>query len=501
MLAGAAPVTFRVEKRTFRADGPARRGKYATLNIENRKTARGRPRARRENSLRDTTLPAGDRTRAGKNQRRKPMKKRILSCLMALALCLTLLPTAALAEETEGTAQTPPVVEEAADLANGEAKQESQPAEAEQEDTAVKRDEAVAAVQVRIDALPDAAELDGMDNDDAMAVYEAFQTACEAYYDETLTEEQREQLKNTEKLAALSKWFNEQVAPLANPESNPDGVDANGNIITDTDFSRNGPLLTASDKNLSGKYYIVQGNITINGDLTVNGNENGGLVLCAGATLTVKGALIHNGGMMFKIYGQSNGGQNAGRLIIQNSMDDGAAIRSTGKSAYLGINSGVVEICAGKSDKLVDGVSLFSSKPIHKGILDGNVVLPSDWSQKLSITGTSLVLEYCEHPNPAYTPSGSAKHKKSCAQCGFNTSGLSKNLVDCTFDGTGGYDQGDEHGHYAKCVCGNRATTVTGHTMETTWTDDGLYHTSKCTVCGYTPAGSDKEQHLSLIHI
>ena len=30
-----APVTFRVEKRTFRADGPARRGKYATLNTEN----------------------------------------------------------------------------------------------------------------------------------------------------------------------------------------------------------------------------------------------------------------------------------------------------------------------------------------------------------------------------------------------------------------------------------------------------------------------------------
>ena len=35
MLAGAAPVTFRGEKRTFHADGPARRGKYATLNTEN----------------------------------------------------------------------------------------------------------------------------------------------------------------------------------------------------------------------------------------------------------------------------------------------------------------------------------------------------------------------------------------------------------------------------------------------------------------------------------
>ena len=40
----------------------------------------------------------------------RSMKKRILSCLMALVLCLTLLPTAALAGETEGTAQTPPAV-------------------------------------------------------------------------------------------------------------------------------------------------------------------------------------------------------------------------------------------------------------------------------------------------------------------------------------------------------------------------------------------------------
>ena len=59
------------------------------------------------------------------------MKKRILSCLMALALCLTLLPTAALAEEPEGTAQMSPAVEEAADPANGKAKQENQPAEHE----------------------------------------------------------------------------------------------------------------------------------------------------------------------------------------------------------------------------------------------------------------------------------------------------------------------------------------------------------------------------------
>ena len=122
------------------------------------------------------------------------MKKRILSCLMALALCLTLLPTAALAEETEGTAQTPPAVEEPADPANREAKQENQPAETkqenqpaeaeqesqpaeqeeQQENSTVKQDEAVAAVQAMIDALPDAEELDGMDDEALDTVYEAF---------------------------------------------------------------------------------------------------------------------------------------------------------------------------------------------------------------------------------------------------------------------------------------------------------------------------------------
>ena len=140
------------------------------------------------------------------------MKKRVLSMFMALMLCLTLLPTAALAEETEGTAQTPPALEEAA---NGEAKQENQPAEAKQEeqreDSAAKQ--AVADVQAMIDALPDAAELDGMDDEDAMEVYEAFQTACDAYYD--LTEEQQAQLKNTEKLEALSEWFSQSAALAA----------------------------------------------------------------------------------------------------------------------------------------------------------------------------------------------------------------------------------------------------------------------------------------------
>ena len=192
------------------------------------------------------------------------MKKRFLSCLMALALCLTLLPTAALAEETEGTAQTPPAVEEAADPANGEAKQEKQPAAPEQEGQSAEQEEqqedsaakqAVAAVQAMIDALPDAADLDGMDDAEAMEVYEAFQTACEAYYD-TLSEKQQAQLKNTEKLAALSERFS-QLETLAAGEHQDHCIcgDANCKDHTSKDWTS---VRALSDKLEAGYYYLAK---------------------------------------------------------------------------------------------------------------------------------------------------------------------------------------------------------------------------------------------------
>ncbi|MFR0769914.1 MAG: hypothetical protein ACLSHO_10265 [Dysosmobacter sp.] len=78
----------------------------------------------------------------------------------------------------------------------------------------------MANLQAMIDALPDAKALDGMDDADAMAVYEAFQTACDAYY-ETLTEGQQAQLKNTEKLEALSAWFSQSAALAAGGHQHP----------------------------------------------------------------------------------------------------------------------------------------------------------------------------------------------------------------------------------------------------------------------------------------
>ena len=197
------------------------------------------------------------------------MKKRILSCLMALALCLTLLPTAALAEETEGTAQTPPAVKEAADSVNGgakqenqpaapeqesqpaEAKQESQPAEQEeqQEDSAAKQ--AVAAVQAMIDALPDAEALDGMDDTARESACLAASEAYEAY--DALTEDQQSALTGAEKMIAILEWANEQVALAANEDLSSHTHEGWTAINTATE-------LTGIDK--AGNYYLTD-NVTL----------------------------------------------------------------------------------------------------------------------------------------------------------------------------------------------------------------------------------------------
>ena len=208
------------------------------------------------------------------------MRKRITSLFLVLALCLAMMPTAALAETVDFAAQTPPAVEEAADPANGEAKQENQPAEQEeqQETPAVKQDEAVANVQAMIDALPDAAELDGMDDAARDAVQEAFQAACDAYYD-TLTEAQQAQLKNTEKLAALSDWFS-QTETLAEETGHPDHpICGDVNCEDSSHALSSGETWTGVDSlnkiTKAGNYYLT-GNVT----LTTAWTPTDGVVLC-----------------------------------------------------------------------------------------------------------------------------------------------------------------------------------------------------------------------------
>lgn len=393
---------------------------------------------------------------------------------MALTLCLTLLPAPALADELG------PV--------DGTSTVETAGADAEAEAKAKADAEAAAAVQAMIGELPSLGELKGMDSDTLNEAYMAVQSAYDAY--ETLSEEQQAQVTGADRFEELFGWFNSQVAPLENSGNiYPDVVDANGGITAGTSFSRNGPVLTENDKNLSGKYYIVQSDMTINGNLTVDGSKDGGLVLCQGATLTVNGALIHSGGNAFYIYGQSNNGANVGELIINNSNGDGAAIRSeSGSAPRLGISSGKVTINGGSSKKLVDNVELYSTKPIHEGVLDGEAKSPSEWGAS-SISGGELVLDYCEHHNAVYKPFGDAQHIKSCKQCGFNT-GSSTLKADCGTDGYERYVSVGETGHRQECPCGNKFGDVIPHTVETVPTHSKEHHVSGCRECDYTKGAS-----------
>ena len=123
------------------------------------------------------------------------MRKRIASLFLVLALCLSLLPTAALAEETQDT--TPEN-----DIPVSEPVQEPEV------------DEAVEAVRSAIDALPAAEEWADLTVEEQEAAAEDASMAYEAYED--LTEEQQVALSDElENLIALFDEINSAVAPLA----------------------------------------------------------------------------------------------------------------------------------------------------------------------------------------------------------------------------------------------------------------------------------------------
>ena len=180
------------------------------------------------------------------------MKKRVLSMLMTLALCLTLLPTPAWAAEDtpEGGAivqeeqeeATPTISEQAAengiavqdgggstvseqagtnedengaeggrqntdtpDAGGAEDSKADAPESGEDENAGNNADAAVSAVQTMIDALPIVSELDGMTADELDAAYDDIQAAYDAY--EALNAEQQAQINGAD-FEALLGWFN-----------------------------------------------------------------------------------------------------------------------------------------------------------------------------------------------------------------------------------------------------------------------------------------------------
>lgn len=295
------------------------------------------------------------------------MKKRIISLILALALCVGMLPAPAWAEEPTDPTQAVEVVGAAnpseetdpttepteAETAPTEAPTEAPAAEPTQAPTealapettvapapteaptepAPTEDEAVAAVQAMIDALPD---VDHMSEEYIDALVEAYS----AY--ETLSESQQAQITGVEKLEALFGWVNSQVSTLATEETISGEVNWENKTSTtpvkltgDTTLTLTGTNRIECDQplDLNGFDLTIQGTGTLelvgkggnnyqvgatlcDGTWTGSSSSSGGTLTLAGGTVKVSGSqqnavcvynLKLNGGNL-----EAHGGENAG---------------------------------------------------------------------------------------------------------------------------------------------------------------------------------------------
>ena len=279
------------------------------------------------------------------------MKKRIISLILALALCVGMLPAPAWAEEPTDPTQAVEVVgaanpSEETDPTTEPTEEETEPTEAETEPTEAPKaaevpaeetaapgeDEAVAAVQAMIDALPDVEDMSESYLDALEAAYSAF---------DALSETQQAQITGVEKLEALFAWVNSQVSTLAAEETISGEVNWNNRTFTtpvkltgDTTLTLVGDNKIECDAplDLNNCQLTVKGtgSLTVVGngrsdtwmcngaifDSTYNGYNKGGTLTLAGGTVKASGSdqnavcvynLKLNGGKL-----EAYGGKNAG---------------------------------------------------------------------------------------------------------------------------------------------------------------------------------------------
>ena len=287
------------------------------------------------------------------------MKRRLFSLFLALTLVVGMLPAPAFAQETEPTQVTeasteaPATEAPATEVPATEAPATEAPAaeptpaptEALAPETTVApapteaptepaptEDEAVAAVQAMIDALPD---VDHMSEEYIDALVEAYS----AY--ETLSESQQAQITGVEKLEALFGWVNSQVSTLAAEETISGEVNWNNRTFTKpVKLTGDTTLTLVGDNKIECDAPLDLNNCSLTvkgtGSLTVIGNGRSNSEMCNGAifdstyngytkggTLTLAGGTVKASGGKYNAISvcsvelrggklEANGGSNAG---------------------------------------------------------------------------------------------------------------------------------------------------------------------------------------------
>lgn len=352
------------------------------------------------------------------------MKKRVLSMLMTLALCLTLLPTPAWAAEDtpEGGAivqqeqqeEISPAVSEQAgtneeengsegdpqntgtpDAGGAEDSKADAPENGEDENAGNNADAAVSAVQTMIDALPTVSELDGMTAGELDAAYNDIQAAYDAY--EALNAEQQAQINGAD-FEALLGWFNSQTAPLTDAQSGVHshcvcGKDSSTTVNGHTHNTGTTWTATNALPSTAGSYYLTQ---SVSGDWTVptdgevnlclNGQTiSGSITVGSGATLTltdcssdnsgkIQGEVTVNGGK-FELYsGTITGG-------VQVGMNGGSYNTGSAFTMYGGTISGHNASSGSGGGVFLVGTTNHIDPPsftMHGGTISNNTAGASD---------------------------------------------------------------------------------------------------------------------------
>ena len=283
------------------------------------------------------------------------MRKRIASLFLVLALCLSLLPTAALAEEIPETTPGDTI-----------------PANESTQEPEV--DEAVEAVRSAINALPSAEDWADLTAEEQETAAEDASAAYEAY--EKLTDEQQTALSGElEKLIALFGKINSEVAPLSiktgGTEDNPcivssaeewaalfagyspnylsnnyiklnndidlGGTEWNSRNLQNSVLDGNGHSITNAGKPLfSGLYDSTVKNLAIVGaNITGSSGQNVGILATStsGDTVTIQNCYVSG-----SITGSGNGiggliGQVGATTTIQNCAAD-VTVKNTRTGGY-----------------------------------------------------------------------------------------------------------------------------------------------------------------------
>lgn len=328
------------------------------------------------------------------------MKKRIISLILALALCVGMLPAPAWAEEPTDPTQAVEVVgaanpgeetdptTEPTEEETEPTEEETEPTEAETEPTegetepteapkaaevpaeetaAPGEDEAVAAVQAMIDALPDVSDMSETYIDALEAAYSAF---------DALSEAQQAQINGVEKLEALFAWVNSQVSTLAD-----DVKEISGEVTWDNQtFTKPVKLTGETTLTLVGDNKIEcdapldlnNCSLTVKGtgSLTVIGNGRSDSRVCNGAifdsnykgtsygtgTLCLEGGTVKASGGKYNAISvfavdlkggklEANGGSRAG-IVCSYLYARSGSIYATGGTygIYVAVNRGALNL-------------------------------------------------------------------------------------------------------------------------------------------------------------